>query len=85
MKKIHAVLGLYFIAVFTTPWFVVLPFGLALLAFSERYIIVLIGAFIFDTLFGAPVPSLGGISYVLTLLFLALSLLTFVLRRRLLE
>lgn len=81
-----AVLGALFLGcLFTMPWYVVVVFALALIAFERWYVSSVIGVFFFDVLHSIPTDTLGGAGYVLTLLVAGASLLSFILRQRLLE
>ncbi len=76
---------LFFISVFVTPWWVIVPLGIVLLAYFEAYLSVLLGGLIVDTLFGVPLSGVFGITYFYTAVFVILIFSTLLLRLRLLE
>lgn len=78
---------LFLVGVFTLPWWVVVPYALLLIAYARAFVSVIVGGLFFDALYGASgsfAHPWGG-AYLYTLLFASLTLLAFVLRRRLLE
>lgn len=75
----------YFLSVFTLPWWALIVLGVLLIAYYEAYVSVLIGAFLFDTLYGVPMIQLFNFSYLYTAIFVVLVVVAYMLRTRLLE
>lgn len=74
----------FFAAVLFLPWFVVVPLGIALIAYYHAYLSVIIGGILLDSLFGAPIGVFSGFSFLYTALFAFLSAGAYVLRRSML-
>ncbi len=76
---------LYFIAVLAAPWAVVLALALVLVVYFRAFISALLGALLFDILYGAPLSVLGSFEYLYTALVLCMIVVAILLRGRLLE
>lgn len=76
---------LYFVAVVTAPWYVFLLLAILLIVYARLGVVALVGAALYDTLYGVPIPSLGSYEFLYTTVVGVLFLASLVLRRRLLE
>lgn len=63
---------LLFIAVVTLPWWLSLPCALVLSFYFKRYYEVILSGFVFDLLYGAPLPMFFSFSFLFTLVMAAL-------------
>lgn len=84
MMRVGLVL-LYVIAVFTAPWYIFLLLAILLMVYARAGVIALVGAALYDILYGVPLPSLGSYEFLYTTVVGVLFLVTLLLRRRLLE
>ncbi len=76
------------ISAFFAPWWVAAAFAVLLIGWYPDLpsaALLLLAGIIRDSIFGAPLLSLGGFSYLFTALFLLLSCLALVLRNTLSE
>ncbi len=81
----RTLVGIAFImSAVTAPWWVTVPFGIALIS-KGVYGIVVLGGIIMDYLFGMPVEALGGFSFVYTALFASLAIISWYLHKHVLE
>lgn len=80
-------IALYFVAVLTLPWWGVLFFAIILIAYARAWASAIIGALVFDALYGAPAGPFATFSfpYLYTITVAALAALAHLLRTRLLE
>lgn len=85
MRHYFLMSALFLVACVVTPWFVVVPVMVVLIAYSEMYVVAVMGALILDIIHGAPIQSLANVSFIFTLLAVTLSAIAALLRRRLLE
>ncbi|HEY4517293.1 MAG TPA: hypothetical protein VJI74_00165 [Candidatus Paceibacterota bacterium] len=83
--KVIRTLGtiLFFMGIFIFPSWVTLLLGSALLFFFRAFEIIA-GGLLSDLLYGVPIPSLLGITFLTTLIFVFLSIAVFLIHRRLL-
>jgi hypothetical protein len=85
----HILLAILFLAsALLNPWWLTLLIGIFLLGvFPGLFSIgtLILGGFLMDSVFGAPVYSLGGFKYLYTALCIILSLVSFFLRNTLSE
>ncbi len=82
----HVILGLAFlVSLIMLPSFATVAIAVVYLAEGGNLFLVILGGFVLDELFGAPVSALYGFSYLYTTLALILSLSTLYFRRALFE
>ncbi len=67
------------------PWWVSVPFGILVTLYPGGYVIALLGGVSMDTVFGAPLATLGGFAYLYTALFALSSVLVYILRDRVVD
>ncbi len=84
MSKLFFALA-FVISLFTPPWWASLMCAILYLADGGNPLLVVLGGLVFDELFGAPVRSLGGFSYVYTAFAVILSGAALYLRTALFE
>ncbi|MES2014285.1 MAG: hypothetical protein V4437_00530 [Patescibacteria group bacterium] len=75
----------FFASACMCPWWLTVFLGVILLALFGNVPLVVIGGLLMDFIFGAPIPSLLGFSYLYAMLFLFLGALSWYLRRTLSE
>ena len=82
-----AAVALYFIAILILPWWGVMVYAIILIAYVRAWVSVIIGAFIFDALYGSSTGpfSIFSIPYLYTLILVAVATSAHFLRTRLLE
>lgn len=86
MSMIRVFLTLaFFISIVALPWWVIVAVAIFYLAEGGSIFLVIAGGILADMLFGAPVASLYGFSYLYTVLMAALGLTAYYLRRALFE
>ena len=75
----------FVISIIALPWWASLAVAILYLAEKGNPLLIIIGGILFDTLFGAPIASLHGFSYLYTLIAVALSATALFLRQTLFE
>lgn len=75
----------FLISLIALPWWVSVCVAIVYLAEGGNIFVVILGALIFDTLFGAPIARLGGFSHLYTTFAVILSVATYFLRTALFE
>ncbi len=61
-----------FVAVVTLPWWLSLPLALLLSFYFKRYYEAMLSGFVFDLLYGAPLPMFFSFSFFFTLVMAVL-------------
>lgn len=80
------VLGLSFlVSAVLLPWWVSVLFGIGVTLYPGSGVVLLIGGVIMDTLFGAPIATLGGFAYLYTVLFSIIAAVVYLLRDRVVD
>ncbi len=80
----YALIFLYAVSVVAAPWYVVVAGAVVLVAYYQQYAVALLGALVFDSLYGGSNTALG-VPFLYTLTVAIISLVAYVLRARLLE
>lgn len=75
----------FFVSIVFMPWWASMAFAIYLLAFYSAFSSVFIGAVLLDLIFGAPLHTFAGFSYLYTLLMTVLIVVTAFLQRSMLE
>jgi len=84
MTKLFLLLA-FCISVVTLPWWLTFFLGIVYLSKGGSVVAVVIGGFIIDELYGAPIPVLHGFSFLYTGLALMLAIATLYFRTYLFE
>lgn len=80
------VLGLSFVvSVLLFPWWMSVLLGIVVALYPSGPTLLLIGGVSMDTLFGAPIASLGGFSYLYTALFSVIIVVVYLMRDRVVD
>lgn len=75
----------YVLSAVLLPWWLTVFLGVVLLAYLQSYVVVIIGALVLDTMHGAGIVQLFGVSFLYTGLFLFLIICERILRTQLLD
>ena len=75
----------FFASILFSPWYIPVLLGLLIIIQWKAYTSAIIGGIILDGMFGAPIITLYGFSYIYTTLFVILSFLAFFLRQVMME
>lgn len=75
----------FFASILFLPWYVPVMLGVLLIAFYQAYLFAIIGGIVLDSMFGTSIISLYSVSFLYTILFATLSILSALLRRYMME
>jgi hypothetical protein len=74
--------ALFFASIVYCPWWVTLFIAIWLAPYKGSFAPLVIGGLLMDVMFGSRVASLGGFSYVYTLVFVGAALVSWYLREQ---
>ncbi len=78
-------LATFFFSIIYLPWWVSLACALYLLAFYSAFVSVFVGAVLLDLVYGAPLHTFSGFSFLYTAIMTLLIVVTAFLQRSMLE
>jgi len=84
MTRLATMAAFFGSAVFA-PWALTVMIGVALIAVWHSRFSVIFGGVLMDSLFGVPIPALGGFAWVYTALFVLLVGIDSVVRTRMID
>ena len=80
-----AVILVFLFSALAAPWWVTIPLGFFLMVLFDSVLIPIAGGFLMDSVFGAPLGTLGGFSFLYTALFAGLACVYWGLQKTLVE